>query len=192
MAGVLAALGLVVLTVVLCAYLRRREKRLTERIEDAIARSTAETAFELGEVRVALRDHIDTVAAATADRLDRQDTDTASLADAVRSLAGVVSQRSDRLHEAITARPLPPERPELDDDDIKMLREKDAAGHLAHPLCVWCGGWHVPPLPAAGCPRVRSAEIDKHQAVTHVEFWPEWDTSHTVFPWELPDEEPTS
>ncbi len=76
---------------------------------------------------------------------------------------------------------------EIDAEDLEMLKERDAQGNLTHKLCIFCAGWHVPQVTAVGCPRIKAAQLDKHQSVLNVEYWADWDKTHTIFPWQLPE-----
>ena len=81
----------------------------------------------------------------------------------------------------------PQSQVELDAEDVAMLKERNPDGSLVHSLCVFCAGWHIPPVTAAGCPRIKSCDINKNQSVTHVDYWEHWDKSTTIFPSQLPD-----
>lgn len=73
----------------------------------------------------------------------------------------------------------------IDAEDIAVLMERDGEGNLKHKLCSFCAGWHIPPVTAAGCPRLKAGDIDKHQTVSHFEYWENWDKSNTIFPWQV-------
>ena len=85
----------------------------------------------------------------------------------------------------VQCRPKEAVKPLFDADDIDVLLERDGNGNLTHKLCTFCAGWHVPPVTAAGCPRLKAGDIDKHQTVTHFEYWENWNRENTIFPHQI-------
>jgi len=105
----------------------------------------------------------------------------------LRELQAELSRVTERCHTALTELNKLQHPHDIDADDIAMLKSREPDGSLVHPLCVFCGGWHIPLMAAAGCPRLKAGDLDKHQAVTHFEYHETWDTSRTVFPWQIAD-----
>lgn len=82
------------------------------------------------------------------------------------------------------AKPKPPEpEPEVLPGMIEMARQYQKAQKGELTACLFCGGFHL--RTQGSCPRVKRLVGSLPDAITEVEYWPEYDHTGIVYPEEL-------